>query len=143
MPRCGSELTIQLDQERLQDSPYAQRQQVGSHAAGTQPRQAEGQEVIEGVTSEAPLPRATHRSGILYTTMWRCTICESIGDPSGGGALGGDIDDTVSVPLQALECAIWRCMPTAHGRRRRSESEAADCRFHEAYGQPRAVMSLA
>lgn len=38
-----------LDQERLQDSPHAQCQQVGGDTSASQPRQAERQEVVEGV----------------------------------------------------------------------------------------------
>lgn len=38
-----------LDQERLQDSPHAQCQQVGCDTSASQPRQAERQEVVEGV----------------------------------------------------------------------------------------------
>lgn len=44
-----------LDQERLQDSPHAQCQQVGCDTTASQPRQAERQEVVEGVIVDKPM----------------------------------------------------------------------------------------
>lgn len=44
-----------LDQERLQDSPHEQCQQMGCDTTASQPWQAERQEVVEGLIVDKPM----------------------------------------------------------------------------------------
>jgi hypothetical protein len=91
-----------LDQERLQDSPHAQCQQVGCDTSASQPRQAERQEVVEGVNvdeamgtigtgelfrseGEKDTMLCIRAGGKAYTVAWRdCILCAIIDMPCWG-----------------------------------------------------------
>lgn len=74
-----------LDQERLQDSPHAQCQQVGCDTSASQPRQAERQEVVERVivddtmdtigTGELLRSEGTKRHDAMYTRRQQGLYC--------------------------------------------------------------------